>query len=322
MHNTQQVGTAQLRAGHPFDHPDADVILRSSDDKPVDFHVFKLLLTLASPFLELVLSIPQSPEDAEYDIPVIEMAEDKDTLNLILRFCLPISVAETPRLSSLYELQVVLKAATKLEMEGIQRHVRKVLVEPRFIESQPLRVFAIAYHYGWPAEAKSAARFTLRHPANPPFVDELGLITAATYYRLQEYHKECGKIAAYRAVLLARSPDVDDDWVWTRCLTCNRAGSNSWWRKDNTSSPGTRKWWVDWMDSVATELRRLPWGEAVKKWDLMNAAITKAKDCPYCEKQAVEDLEVFSRILAVDIEKHVSEASPELFDSENLLMCF
>jgi hypothetical protein len=311
MCNTKQVvtlGTAPIRAGHPFDHPDTDIVLRSSDDQPVDFHVFKLLLTLASPFLELVLSLPQSPEDAEYGIPVIKMAEDKETLNLILRFCLPISMAEPPRLSSLYELQMVLKAATKLEMEGIQRHVRKVLVEPRFIESQPLRVFAIACHYGWPVEAKSAARFTLRHPANPPFVDELGLITAATYYRLQEYHKECGRVAASRAVVLARSPAVDDDWVWMTCLTCNRAGGNSWWRKDSTSSPGTRKWWVDWMDSVATELQRLPWGETVKKWDLMDSGMAKAKDCPHCGKRAVEDLEAFSQILAVDIEKHVSAA--------------
>jgi BTB/POZ domain len=318
-----QGDAVRILAGYPFDHPNADVILRSSDNKPVDFYVFKLLLTLASPFFELVFSLPQPPvtqDNAEHDIPVIKMAEDKDTLKLVLRFCLPISMVEPPRLSSLHELQMVLKAAMKLEMEGIQRHVRKELVEPRFIESQPLRVFAIAYHYGWSVEARRAARFTLRHPGDTSFIDELELITAATYYRLQEYHKECGEIAASRVMLLARSPALDDDWVWITCLTCNRAGNYSWWRKDNTSSPGVRKWWLDWMDSLARELRRLPWGETVKKWDLMKAAITKAKDCSHCGKEAAEDLESFSRILAVDIEKHISMAGPQQFSSRNTLI--
>jgi hypothetical protein len=314
-----QDDAGRVLAGHPFNHPNADVILRSSDDKPVDFFVFKLLLTLASPFFELLLSLPQPLKDTEHDIPVIRMAEDKDTLKLLLRFCLPISMVESPRLSTLHELQMVLKAAMKLEMEGIQRYVRKELVEPRFIESQPLRVFAIACHYGWSAEAKTAARYTLRHPGNAPFIDELELITAATYYRLQEYHRECGELAASRTVLLARRPTMDDDWVWITCLTCNRAGSYSWWRKDNTSSPGVRKWWVDWMDSVARELRRLPCGDTVKKWDLMKAAIIKAKECSYCGKKVEEDLEAFSRILAVDIEKHISTVSSWLLVPRNTL---
>ena len=310
----------RILAGYPFNHPNADVILRSSGDKPVDFFVFKLLLTLASPFFELLLSLPQPQQTTIHDIPVIQMAEDKDTLKLVLGFCLPISMAESPRLSSLHELQMVLKAAIKLEMEGIQRYVRRELLEPRFIESQPLRVFAIACHYGWLAEAKKAARFTLRHPVNTSLIDELDLITAATYYRLQEYHRECGEIAASRTVLLARRPAMDDDWVWLRCLTCNRAASYSWWRKDNPSSPAVPKWWVDWMDSVARQLRRIPWGETVKKWDLMNTAIIRAKDCSYCGKKAEGDLEAFSRIIAVDIEKHISMASPWLLVPMTVLM--
>ena len=310
MHDKMQDDPDRILAGYPFNHPSADVILRSSDDKPVDFYVFKLLLTLASSFFELLLSLPQPRQASEHDIPVIQMAEDKDTLKLVLRFCLPISMVEPPRLSSLRELQMVLKAAIKLEMEGIQRYVRRELLEPRFIESQPLRVFAIACHYGWSTEAKKAARFTLRHPVNTLLIDELDLITAATYYRLQEYHRECGEIAASRTVLLARRPAMDDDWVWITCLTCNRAASFSWWRKDSVGGPCMSKWWVDWMDSVARQLRRVPWGETVKKWDLMNTAIIRAKDCSCCGKKAEGDLEAFSRILAVDIEKHISSASP------------
>lgn len=308
-------------AGYPFDHPNADIVLRSSDDKPTDFYVFKLLLTLASPFFELLLSLPQPLEGARHDIPVVEMAEDKVILNLILRFCLPISMVEPPRLSSLRELQMVLGAAMKLEMQGVQDHLRKELVAPRFIETQPLRVFAIACHYGWLTEAKRAARLTLRQPRNTPFIDELQLITAATYYRLQEYQNKCGEIAASRVAFLARDISVDDDdTVWSTCLTCSRAGNARWWRSNGNSIPGVRKWWVDWMDNVAKELQKIPWGETVKKWDLMEAAITKAKECSYCGKRASEDLDLFSGILAGDVEKHISAASPRFCCSQNTLV--
>ena len=43
-------------ASEPFDHAKADIILRSSDN--IDFHVFKLFLSLASPFFEDMFNIP------------------------------------------------------------------------------------------------------------------------------------------------------------------------------------------------------------------------------------------------------------------------
>ena len=45
---------------HPFDHPNADIILRSSNKEPVHLWVYKLLLSLASPFSSELFSLPQS----------------------------------------------------------------------------------------------------------------------------------------------------------------------------------------------------------------------------------------------------------------------
>ncbi|OJT03115.1 hypothetical protein TRAPUB_6303 [Trametes pubescens] len=58
-----QLGTpAQQRrkASAPFDRDDADLILRSSDN--IDFHVHRIILTLASPVFAGMFTTPQPPD--------------------------------------------------------------------------------------------------------------------------------------------------------------------------------------------------------------------------------------------------------------------
>ena len=67
-------------ADAPFDHSLADVILRSSDK--IDFRVFKLFLSLASPVFETMFSLPQPTEGVNPDegttdkLPVMPLSED------------------------------------------------------------------------------------------------------------------------------------------------------------------------------------------------------------------------------------------------------
>ncbi|KAI6149875.1 hypothetical protein BKA82DRAFT_390182 [Pisolithus tinctorius] len=71
------------RASSPFDHVKAVVILRSSNG--VDFRVFKLFLTLASPLFETLFDLPQPSEGTNTDmeirdgLPVIPVSEDSKT---------------------------------------------------------------------------------------------------------------------------------------------------------------------------------------------------------------------------------------------------
>jgi hypothetical protein len=296
-------------APEPFDHPDADVILRSSDKEPMDFRVFKLFLSVASPFFAMFFTLPQpnSPlytEEYEDGVPVIQMSEDNRTLQLLLQFCYPLALLDVPRLSTLQELQKLVEAAHKFDMDGVKIFTQRTLVEPRFIESQPLRVFAIAIRFGWAAEAKTAARYTLRQPiTNPVFVEELVYITAAAYHRLQEYHRICGEVAASRALLQPIIAEFDDDWIWVVCQKCPGTGART--ARDG-GYPDARKWWVDWIHDVADELQRRPWGVSVKKFDLRQRAIRKAQRCPTCGPRAAADLETFSEILAVEIEKEMA----------------
>src|SRR5271168_4821755 len=107
-----------IPASHPFDHPSADVILRSSDKEPVDFRVHKLLLSLASPFFSEIFSLPQPSTPSVYSdecrdpggLPVVQMTDDRETLHLLLSLCFPVSVSKLPHFSSLQELQGVIEA--------------------------------------------------------------------------------------------------------------------------------------------------------------------------------------------------------------------
>lgn len=297
-----------IQASHPFDHSNADVILRSSDKEPVDFRAFKLLLSLASPFFSEIFSLPQPSTPLVYSdeyrdpggLPVIQMTEDRETLCLLLGLCFPVSVSEIPHFSSLQELQKVIEATFKFEMEGLQKYLRAELIALRFIEAQPLRVFAIAYRYGWDTEARKASRYTLRHHMNSTFVSELGYISGATYYRLQEYHRMCGEVASTRVTLQPVLAEHDDGWTWITCKRCPGAFSRG------RDVPEVRRWWAEWIHKVAEEVRLRPWGDAVKKWDFLKDALCQAEVCPNCAKRAREDLESFSLMLAVEIERDIS----------------
>ncbi|KAG6816047.1 hypothetical protein H0H87_008963 [Tephrocybe sp. NHM501043] len=233
-------------AGFPFDLPEADLILRSSDRPiPTDFRVFKLLLSIASPFFASAFTLPQPPVNGSGDIPVMEMQEDEHTLTMILGFCVPISVHLPPSLDSLKDIQGVLQAAVKFEMKGIEGYIRKVLFD-RFIESKPLQVFAIAHNRGWKKLAALAARFYLTVPAKTVTSDELELISAAAYHRLMVYRQKCGE-AAKQEILrrLAANPSSSRPWAVQadRRRTCSM----------NERCGGPRAWWLCWMEHTVTE---------------------------------------------------------------------
>jgi hypothetical protein len=71
-----------------FDDPTADFVLRSG--LPVtDFHVHRLLLSLASPFFDQMLSLPQPSPKELVKIPVVEVSEAPEILQLLLQFVYP-----------------------------------------------------------------------------------------------------------------------------------------------------------------------------------------------------------------------------------------
>jgi hypothetical protein len=172
----------------PFDHRDADLIIRSSDG--VQFRVFKLFLSLASVVFRDMFLLPQQNEDNTLDgLPVVELTETSNTIHNMLSLCYPTSqiTHESLILSDVVNL---LEVTRKYDMEGAQKVAMELLTKPRFLTEEPLRVYAIACRLRNGPIAKLAAKsLSHRKLLEDTYSAELELCDGGTIYRVLSYHK-------------------------------------------------------------------------------------------------------------------------------------
>ena len=72
-----------------FDVPDANLIIRSSDN--VNFRVHKSILAMASPFFKDLLSLPQPPDGEIVDgLSVVQLPESSELLTYLISVLYPI----------------------------------------------------------------------------------------------------------------------------------------------------------------------------------------------------------------------------------------
>ena len=184
----------------PFDHAAADIILRSSDG--VDSCVLKLSLSLASSFFETLFNLPnpnlpQSPEankDQEFrdHLPVIPVTEDSKTLDLLLRFCYPCTLADDPKIDVFNNALGILEASRKYCLDLIEEKAYQAIMRPEFLKMEPLRCFAIMHRGRLREETQLAAKSTLTQPLIPSWCQEIELLPTTDPLSLLTYHKECG----------------------------------------------------------------------------------------------------------------------------------
>ncbi|EGN96988.1 hypothetical protein SERLA73DRAFT_170317 [Serpula lacrymans var. lacrymans S7.3] len=199
----------------PFNHPKADVILRSSDD--IDFCVFKLFLSLASPHFDTVFNSPQSPyrPEAKAKLSVMSLPENSSTIDILLRFCYPSTLVDDPDLGDpgIFKiLAEVVCAAKKYSVEVITKKVGLALSDAKVLEKDPFRVFAVARHSQLEKETRLAATYTLRQPLIPPKIPELNLISAMDLLKLLDYRIQCTlAVRDLKNLPLLNTPE------WTLC---------------------------------------------------------------------------------------------------------
>ncbi|KIJ07869.1 hypothetical protein PAXINDRAFT_102777 [Paxillus involutus ATCC 200175] len=312
-------------AASPFDHAKADVILRSSDN--IDFRVFKLFLSLASPFFATLFDIPQPTEQSEEQeskdgLAVISVSEDSSTLDALLRFCYPCTLAEHPSLENLKEIVDVLDAAKKYSLDTIERKVGQALSNPKILEVEPLRCFAIAHRGQLRDETLLAARYTLGQPLIPSWFEEIELLTATDLLALLTYHQKCGD-AAYAL-------KTDTSWIKTHYGSSQAC---SWLSGYYTSSQGSRKqckcpktdtpkykvyasdslqWWEDFMEKTLLALRGKPCGATVMTSVEETVQYVKGLGCSGCSPQIAESMRSFSALFVREVEEKVSKVTLEL----------
>ncbi|TFK79959.1 hypothetical protein K466DRAFT_656739 [Polyporus arcularius HHB13444] len=186
-------------ASSPFNKPSADIILRTSDH--VDFHVYSQILIAASPFFEGMFEVPQPPADQQElkeGRPIIELSEDSNTIETLLRICYPVN---KPAQRTVQEMEVALRVAMKLEMELAITVLTDGLKGVAL--TSPMQVWAAACRLHLEGLARTAANALVArsawsvHPLLP--FDELGDmegISAGDYYRLSEFHRRKAQVSA------------------------------------------------------------------------------------------------------------------------------
>lgn len=216
-----------------FCTPGSDLSLHSSDG--VEFHVFSRILIEASPVFRDMLSLPKCGQggiDGSFSNRV-DLAEDAETLDLVLRFLYPIS---DPPVSTFDVLKALLKAADKYFLEGMIHTLRHILVSPTFVEREPLRVYAVACMYNYEAEAKIASRHCLKvdiiHEAE--LYEELAMISARDLLRLIKLHQT--RATAILSILAGSGPSP-----------CGG--------EPTTAGP---LWWIEFKSRAKEEIRTRP----------------------------------------------------------------
>lgn len=315
-------------ASPPFDHPKADIILRSSDR--VDFRVFKLFLALASPLFETMFELPQpaavgTSDDTKDGLPVISMQENSKILDTFLRFCYPSTLAEDPSLDNLIDIKAIIGVAKKYSLDLIERRVCQALASPKVLEAEPLRCFAIARNARLTDETIIAARYTLRQPLIPTCLPEIDMITASDLLALLTYHKKCSVAAAS---LLANldwmtnyySNPSGCNWLLdTRRVDfrgrtldpiCNCARSDKAEFQLWKSAPFS--WWTTYMEETFESLRDTPSGDIVRSEVEKTIQKVRKRGCTACSTHVKEKMEEFSNLLALTVDKATASIKLEI----------
>jgi len=243
-----------------FDDPTADFILRSGSPA-TDFHVHRLLLSLASPFFDQMLSLPQPSSKELAKIPIVEVAEPPEILQLLLQFIYP--VPDPIIDDNLDTLILVLHAAVKYEVLPAIESLRRQLVAERYLQQSPTRIYAVASRYELEGEAKLASKHTLAiNILDGPLPEELRYISAHSYHRLLALHHTRANAAK---TLLRLRDDV-------KCMECNGTYG--------AFSEGP-KWWLDFQRRAADELSARPTTDVIFTMEFLSKSFQRV-GCHKC----------------------------------------
>jgi hypothetical protein len=286
-------------AGAPFDR--GDVILRSADN--VDFHFYKLLLSLASSFFSNMFSLPQpdsldgAADRTKHGLPIIPVTEKSVVLRKLLSFCSPVYDTDVPALEDLDIVMSVLDAADKYDMKRVGIFIVKMITAPRFLEKEPMRVFAIACRYRSEAETLVAARYMLRYAVwEPAYVSELDFISGSDFQRLVKYHASCGQAMSQLTRLWSTYPLPLLD-----CKFCRKKGVSRLSLKE-------------YQDSVIDALRIRPSVESLLNPEWIDSMVKRAGSCIGCRERAPRMFAEYAKELAFPVMAIILEVSSLVID--------
>jgi len=244
-------------ADAPFDDTDTDIVLRTSDN--VDFHVFKTILSLASPVFKDMFTIPQPSSPSN----VVHISEDSSIIEKLLLFCYPVA---NPLIRDLAEAGHLLEAARKYDICAVPTLVQASITS-LLNDDNAVSVYGFASQHNWQAKAQAAAfrtlqSITLGRPGVSLSATDLSMMTTADYHRLLVYHDSCAQEAANIG-----KRDLD----WCKTLGCcpptfcscmkprPDMGTGPWAAfYISTLKDEAPDWWNTLFGEIGDELRMMP----------------------------------------------------------------
>ena len=174
-----------------FDHPGADIILRSQDAH--HFRVPKIYIENSSSVLsELIRKTLDSPSAANVDasLPVVQLPKKGDIIHCLLTFIFPVIPLLPPTPEEVMEL---LFDALAYQMDSVLSRIRDRIVRCHLLPTRlepALRTYSIAQEYGLRLEALQTARTTLNYPMTiEGFDNKLDIMPGVSLYELWKYHE-------------------------------------------------------------------------------------------------------------------------------------
>ena len=181
-----------------FDHPGADLVLRSQDSH--HFRVLKIYIVTNSHVLQELIRRTLDLPDALYAgtlLPVVQLPERGAILHSLLTFIFPVTPIV---LSTLAEYMELLFVAQKYQMNSVLAHIRGSIARHDTLATplEPaLHMYSLAQKYGLRPEALQAARTTLSYPMTIEYLDnKLDIMPGASLYELWKYHEKVRAILA------------------------------------------------------------------------------------------------------------------------------
>lgn len=179
-------------SSYTFDSPGADVVLRAplrpEDPESTefkDFHVHKLILSIASTIFNDMFSVPQ-PTESGANLPVVHVVEPAEPFEIFLRLIYPV---DPPTITSLEIVDHLSLLAVKYMTSCVRAKLRQILVTPSSLNNDPVWVYVIACRMELEEEAKVAIAHTYRIDLTQEISDPLlRTMTAETYNRLLRAH--------------------------------------------------------------------------------------------------------------------------------------
>lgn len=201
-------------APYDFKAPDTNAILRASDGK--EFHVHRLILNLSSPVFQGMFALLQSTDNPSPHTPIIDVSDPSDVLEPFIQY---LYLQSPPKITDLTMWTALYTIADKYNTEAVMKPLRDMLI-PRFLETSPLHVYALASRWGFEEEAKIASRRTLTMDIFRDFPREYAELMGGGACQ-QLYLLHFNRREAARALVENHPPPHTDD------PTCRRLPLNS-----------------------------------------------------------------------------------------------